>query len=414
MRAEELQAIITFLFLLVILSYYILIFIPAKKLRKEKDFKSITVIIPAHNEERFINSCIESVIKAQFNGKKQIIVVDDGSTDGTNKIASSHKEVVLIKTKHTGKAASINLAIKQSKGELIAIVDADSEIEQRALVEMSEIMSGENVGAACGVVKVKNRKKPLGMWLHLEQLYNSLMRGVFSKVNANIVTPGPLSMYRKDALNSINGFGTKGFAEDVDVAIRLSRKGYIIAFSEKSVSETNMPYTAKGFLKQRMRFARGIINILKRHLGKKKTIIDYYTLPLLLFSYVQAIIIGAFTLYQIITGYYTYFLSQGTGISLAAARFFFEWLSIIGFAKWAYGLFTGATPLTFLAIVGVTSSLLSYPLFLYSIIKFDKKIDLLHIFPFIFMFPFWLIVMIVYMICLPEIFIKHQNNKWTK
>src|SRR3989338_916934 len=105
MVLEYLPALITFIFLVTIISYYALVFIKIKKPAKEHEFSSITVIIPAHNEERCIADAIESVLNADFNGYKQVIVVDDGSKDKTYEIASRFKtKIELIKTKHSGKA----------------------------------------------------------------------------------------------------------------------------------------------------------------------------------------------------------------------------------------------------------------------------------------------------------------------
>ncbi len=413
---EDIPALITFIFLITILSYYLLIFINVKKAAKTHKFSSITILIPAHNEEKYIADAIQSALDADFDGKKQIIAVDDGSKDNTYEIALKYEQqgVQIIKTAHSGKAASLNRALNRSMGELIAVVDADSIIHKDALNALKEEVERENTVAATGVIKVKNRKRMICMWIHIEQLYNSLIRLLFSKINANIVTPGPLSVYRKKELLEAGAFSTEGFSEDIDVTIRLIRKGYKIGFSENAVAETNMPYRAREFLRQRARFARGMLNIFKRHLKINKAIIDVYTLPLFLFSYAQAVIMGAFTIYQITSGYTSHFFSKSIYFSFEVLRFFFDWLSIIGFFKWSGGIASGATPLTFAAIIGITSTLLSYPLFIFSIIKFDKKFDLWHLIPVFFMFPFWLLIMAVYILMLPEYFRKKQYNRWKK
>jgi len=252
------------------------------------------------------------------------------------------------------------------------------------------------------------------MWSHIEQLYNSLMRSLLAKINANITTPGPLSVYRRKELSEIGGFSTEGFSEDVDVTIRLIRKGYHVGFAEKAVSETNIPYDVKGFFRQRIRFARGLVNILKRHMQVNTSIIDIYTLPIFLFFYIQAVIMGSFILYQIFSGYFQYFASQGIFLSFSVLKFFFEWLSIVGFARWFLSVILGQTPLTFVTIVGIVSTLLSYPLFIIAIYKFDRKFDLWHLIPFVFMFPFWLMIMAIYILFLPEYFRKRQYNIWKK
>ncbi len=413
---ENISIVITFIFLLIILSYYALFFISTKRHEHEKDFSSITVIIPAHNEEEYISGCVESVKSADFDGYKQIIIVDDGSKDKTYEIACQYKDkdTKVIQTEHSGKADSLNRALRQSKGDLIAVVDGDSTIAKDALKILSKLVSGKKVVAATGVVKVKNRNKFICMWVHIEQIYNSLMRLLLSKLNASIVTPGPLSVYRKKELREEGGFSNQGFSEDVDVTIRLIRKGYKIGFSEEAISSTNMPYDVKGFFRQRTRFARGMLNIFKRHLMLNNTIIDIYTLPLFVFSYIQAVIMGSFTLYQIFSGYFMYFLSKGIIFDFAVLKFFFEWLSIVGFIKWFLGIFSGATPLNFANVIGIISTLLTYPLYLFAILKFDRKIDIRHIIPIFFMFPFWLLIMVIYILCLPEYFRKKQYNIWKK
>ena len=274
-------------------------------------------------------------------------------------------------------------------------------------------MERKNVVAATGIVKVSNRNKFICMWVHIEQLYNSLIRSLLSKIHANIVTPGPLSVYRKKEVMELGGFSTEGFSEDMDITIRLIRKGYKIGFAEKAIAETNMPYDVKGFLRQRTRFARGILNIFKRHMQLNKTIIDVYTLPLFLFAYMQAIIMGSFILYQIVSGYITYFASKAIYFNLEVVKFFFEWFSIIGFVKWFMGVFSGETALTFVTIIGIVATLLSYPLFILAIIKFDRKFDLRHLIAIFFMFPFWLLIMIIYILMAPDYFRK-QYNIWKK
>ncbi len=404
---------ISIVFLLIILSYYCLLFIRKKKATGGKIPKSISIIIPAHNEERYIADCIESVLKADFNGKKEIIVVDDGSKDRTAKIAQGYP-VKLLKETHHGKAASINKALRNTGGELVAIVDADSVIAVDSLLEAAGLFANKEVGGVCSIIKVKNRKTFLGMWLHIEQLYNSLLRELFAKVNVNIVTPGPLSVYRRESLMKIGGFETRGFSEDVDVAVRLIKAGYKVECSERSISETNMPITPRGFSRQRLRFARGWINIFKRHFRLNRTMMKIYTLPLMLFGYFQSVIMGSIMLYNIISGYINYFVSQGSAFSFGALKFFFEWLSIAGIIKWCMRLFSGAEPWTVIAVIGLAASLLAYPLYLTAVFKYDKKLSWRHIIPLVFMFPYWLLIMWFYIIALPEAFRKHQMNKWEK
>jgi cellulose synthase/poly-beta-1,6-N-acetylglucosamine synthase-like glycosyltransferase len=411
--------IVTLLFasisLAIAFSYYFLLLFPARKIRKEIEFNSISILIPARNEERYISSSIKAALDATWFGKKEIIVIDDGSIDKTRSIAKSFNEkIILLHHSQMGKSASLNRALEIAKGELIAVVDGDSIIENNSLIEMKKEIEKENVAAVTGVVLVANRKKGICMWAHLEQLQNSLIRLIFSKANAIITTPGPLAMYRTNELKDIGGFSVEGFAEDADITIRLARKGHNIRFAEKAISKTFMPYDAKGFFRQRFRFARGMLNLFKRHLRIGAHPIDLYAFPLLVFFYLQAVIMGSLTIYQLIFGYYDYFYSNGIIMSTQVINFFIGWFTFYGFMKWTLDVLLGIAPLTIVSAIAIISSLLSYPLFLIAIIKYDKKIDFYHIIPFFFLFPFWLLIMIIYIISIPEWFRKKQPNIWRK
>jgi len=413
MNVSLLTNSVTLLFLLTIISYYILLFWPHHPLRGRKKHSCLTVIIPAHNEERYIGPCLEHVLAARYKGTKHVIVIDDGSTDRTAAIAKRYP-VKVLRQQHKGKSASINRALRKVQDELFAIVDADSFLEAEALEKAVPYLRQNEVAVVCGTVKVKNRKTFLGMWLHIEQLYNSLIRELFTKMNVNIVTPGPLSIYKKAAVMHVGGFETKSFSEDVDIAVRLLKAGYRIEFAAESVSETNMPVSWRGFWRQRTRFARGWINILKRHLKLNRTVLEIYTLPLALFWYVQAVIMGSVMLWQLGQGYLHFFVSKGLAFSTGAARFFLEWLSAIGITKWIISIIQGTTPLTLGVSIAVAATLLSYPLYLIAILRYDKRLDIWHLIPLFFMFPFWLLIMIIYILMLPEYFRKEQHNIWEK
>ncbi len=410
----SLSVLMAAVFLLIVISYYLLLFLNVKKAGRKHRFSSITVIIPAHNEEEYIAESIRSVINAEFEGKKDIIVVDDGSADQTAKIASSFKEVKLIRVSHSGKASALNAVLKVAEGEVVAVVDGDSFIGRNSLQAVVSEVERFNVVAASCPVGVRNRKKFVCMWLHLVEIYFSLIRFLFSKINANITTPGPLSAYRKKELVEIGGFSSDGFSEDADVAIRLIRKGYKIGFAENTMVETNMPSDLRGFISQRARFARGMIYLLRKHMKLNLAAIDVYTLPIFFFFYAQSVIMGSLTLYQVISGYFQYFYSQGLYLNFEVLRFFFDWFSLIGFLKWTLNVFLGNSPLTLIAGIGILSSLLSYPLYVLAILKFDKKITILHIIPFMFMFPFWLFLMFIQILCIPEMFSRKQRNIWKK
>lgn len=98
---------------------------------KRKVYKYLSIIIPVYNEEKTIRQTIENITKVHLGLKKEIIVVDDGSTDGTRKILQTIKKsqqlVVIHRQKNEGKGAAVKMGIQRSYGDLVLVQDADLE-----------------------------------------------------------------------------------------------------------------------------------------------------------------------------------------------------------------------------------------------------------------------------------------------
>lgn len=409
---------ITVIFFLITVSYYYLLFKPRHLSPAEKKFTSLSVIIAAHNEARYIEACIKSAITADFDGEKEIIVVADGCTDDTvaiaSRIAAVNSQITVISHEHKGKANSLNIAISRSRGELLAFLDGDGEVLKDTFVEMQKDVEQHNVVATTCPILVKNRHKHLLLFMHMEQLYASLLRSIMSKINANIVISGQCAMYRKKELLECGSFSPRGYCDDSDLAVRMIRHGYHLTFTDSTAAYTNMPDSLRALLGQRVRWCRGALDILVRHCRFNSSLLDLYSLPLLAFSYIQGTIMGSFTLYKIVSGYWTFYASHGEYLSWHSARFLIDWFSVLGLIRWSAGFFTGATPLDLINVLGAMASVFSYPLYILAIVKHDRKIDFLHLVALTFMSPFWWFISMVQIIALPEIFRKDQMNIWTK
>ncbi len=277
--------LILFFTSLVILRYMLLLFFSIlKTIFKTADEKHIekinktlnhkvSIIVPAYNEEKIIAKSLESLVNQTYQNL-EIIVVDDGSTDRTSEIAkyfkkhSNGKKVKVLKKSNGGKASAINHGIRHSTGELIMVVDADSKLEKNAVKLMERYFIDPNVAAVAGSVYVSNQTNLLTKLQALEYIegLNMVRNGQALLKLVNII-PGPIGMFRKDALYEVGLYDNDTFAEDCDVTLKLITRGYKIDFESDAVAYTEAPEHLLDLIKQRYRWTRGILQAIKKHKG---------------------------------------------------------------------------------------------------------------------------------------------------
>jgi glycosyltransferase involved in cell wall biosynthesis len=122
----------------------------------------VSVIIPAYNEEKYIRKCLDSLLTQTYKDV-EIIVIDDGSTDKTLKILRDYEKkyenVKILTQKHKGPGEARNLGAKEAKGEILALVDADMEFDERYIEKLIEpIIEGKTIGTAHTIEKIGNEK----------------------------------------------------------------------------------------------------------------------------------------------------------------------------------------------------------------------------------------------------------------
>ncbi len=115
--------------------------------------QQLSIIIPVYNEEASIDEVLKRVFAVRLEGwKKQVIVVNDGSTDKTGGILASWKKniTLLVQSKNQGKGAAIAVGIKQATGQLILIQDADLEYSPADYPKLLEPFSNARVTVVYG------------------------------------------------------------------------------------------------------------------------------------------------------------------------------------------------------------------------------------------------------------------------
>jgi biofilm PGA synthesis N-glycosyltransferase PgaC len=230
----------------------------------------ISIIVPAYNEEKNIKRTLDSIIDSDYPAK-EIIVVDDGSTDLTYTIASqymqSHKncKIAVMRKKNGGKVSAINYALRFAVGEIVIVIDADSIIQRNALRETVKEFQRPHVIAVAGKVKVLNPFNFLTKCTALELVLGAnLLRPAFSLLGIVMVVPGALGGFNKKRIMQYGLYDRDTVTEDFDLTVKIAKGGEKIV-GMSAISYTQAPTTLKAFYRQRTRWYRGIFQTLLKH-----------------------------------------------------------------------------------------------------------------------------------------------------
>lgn len=320
---------------------------------------SVSVLIPAYNEENSIEETVKSVLKSDYPNIEEIIIIDDGSKDKTAEIAKSlvkqYDKIKLIIKKNSGKADSLNQGIKIAKGELIAVVDADSFPKEDSIKKMIGFFEDKKVGGVTSIVFVKNRGKFITELQTIEYLISAFMRKLCDFIDSVWVTPGPLSLYRKSILKEINGFNTSTVTEDIEVAWHIVSKGYKIRMSLGSLVGTIAPTRFIFWFKQRIRWCVGGLQVMYkyRRLFLKERMLGFFVIPFLSSTILLSVIgtlIGWSLIFKkiLLTFFYTkysflaetsLFKIQNLNFNPSVIFMFIAFLFVLGFGWVSVSLF---------------------------------------------------------------------------
>jgi len=230
---------------------------------------TVTVLIPAHNEENVIVQTLASVLASDVTDLR-IIVVDDGSTDRTGALLDEHfssdPRVQIIHQVNRGKSAALSNALSHVQTEIVVTIDADTEIEPDAIRKLLRHFSDPKTGAVAGNVKVGNRSRWLTRWQALEYITSQNMeKRAFDLLNCITVVPGALGAWRKKAIEDAGGITADTVAEDADLTIAIRRLGWSVSYEEEAIAWTEAPETPGALIRQRFRWTFGTLQSFWKH-----------------------------------------------------------------------------------------------------------------------------------------------------
>ncbi len=232
--------------------------------------------------------------------KKEIIIVDDGSTDKTYEIAKKIKGIKVFRKKNGGKANALNFGLKHARGEIVVCVDADSYPEKNALLKTIPFFE-KNVAAVATSVLIKNPKNILEKLQEMEYIMIAWSRKILEYLDAIYVTPGPMSFYKRKVLLKIGGFDEKNLTEDIEIAWRLMKHKYKIKMALDAKVRTRPQKNLKKWWHQRLRWNIGGLQTFLKYfnlfLNKEFKNIGMFLLPMSSISYVLTFVGLIFLIY---------------------------------------------------------------------------------------------------------------------
>jgi cellulose synthase/poly-beta-1,6-N-acetylglucosamine synthase-like glycosyltransferase/peptidoglycan/xylan/chitin deacetylase (PgdA/CDA1 family) len=228
--------------------------------------RPVTVIVPAYNEKECIAATVNSLI--QSTHPIEILVVDDGSSDGTADIveALGHPNVRVIRQENAGKPAALNNGVRNAGYDIVVMMDGDTVFEPDTVHQLVQPFADESVGAVAGNAKVGNRRTMIGAWQHIEYVMGfNLDRRMYDLLRCMPTIPGAIGAFRRTAVLAVGGMSEDTLAEDTDITIAMHREGWRVVYQEHARAWTEAPASVQQLWRQRYRWSYGTMQALWKH-----------------------------------------------------------------------------------------------------------------------------------------------------
>ncbi len=233
---------------------------------KNETLPKFSIIVPTKNEETVIRRCLDGLLEVDYpKDKMEIIVVDGNSTDTTGKICSEfttkYPEIFKVITEKAskGKPTALNLALPHITGEIVGVFDADSLPEKEVLRKVTSHFNDEKVIAIQGrTTSINEKRNVLTRVIAMEEKawFQALLSGR-EKMQLFVPLTGSCQFVRRNVLEELGGWDETSLTEDVELALRLVEKNYLIKYAPDVCSGQETPNGLGELIRQRVRWYRG-------------------------------------------------------------------------------------------------------------------------------------------------------------
>jgi poly-beta-1,6-N-acetyl-D-glucosamine synthase len=273
----------------------------ASKTKRRTRLPTVTIVVPAYNEELVIERCLESIRRTRYR-KLQILIHNDVSTDNTAKIIRAYRkrypklDLRLVNRRHrVGKGGGVNYCLqKYATGELVMTLDADCVLQPDAIKKAVSYFSDPKVVGVAANVRLLDKRSVLGVLQQFEHLIGYRSKKFYTVANCEFIVGGVASTYRREVMKEVGYYGTDTMTEDIGLSMKIVAQGnrrYRIVYAADVVAMTEGVHSFRGLLKQRYRWKMGCLQNLLMHahlIGKVNRwyspMLTLYRLPMAFFS----------------------------------------------------------------------------------------------------------------------------------
>lgn len=274
-----------------------------------KRYPSVAILVPCWNKAATLGGTVESLLAMEYpKDKLSVIIIDDGSTDGTFAAAQTfahNPQVKIFQKENEGsKYSALNFGITHSDSELVGCLDADSFVEKDALIEMvKKFEEDEQIYAVAPSMKVNKPRNLLEFMQATEYTFGIFYKKMFDNLAAISVLPGPFSIYRRSLFAKVGMFRKAHHTEDMEMAFRMHAHGFKIVNAHTAIVHTNVPTTVGALVRQRTRWSRGFLENSKdysyMYLNTKFGNFGMLVLPIGLAGFLLALFVAGYMVYKI-------------------------------------------------------------------------------------------------------------------
>lgn len=219
---------------------------------------SVSLIIPVYNEERIVADKLDNSLALDYpRDKLEIVVVTDGSTDGTNRIAASYADRhirLLFEPPRRGKIAALNRAVPLTRGEIVVFSDANAMLEPSTLRYLVRNFADERVACAGGEKRVRGDSSMQGQGESAYWRYESYLKRCDNALGAAIGAIGELFAVRRERYTALE---EDCVIEDFVLSLCLIQSGWRVVFEPKAVVWEQASPSLSAEWQRRTRMAAG-------------------------------------------------------------------------------------------------------------------------------------------------------------